>query len=136
MIVDSLGDNWRRFLFLGAALLALFLLPLPTLAKDSSIDSINLTNSSPPTPAHHFKFKQKINPVWWFENADEPAAPAWYEPGQHNRHLDWHMRNPFHNFDAYVIGVSDKPFTRSGRFPKNVFNPNGGWNWAVCHYKV
>lgn len=45
------------------------------------------------------------------------------------------MRNPFHNFDHYVIGVGDKSFTRVGRFPDQNAKPNGGWNWAVCKYK-
>ncbi len=47
----------------------------------------------------------------------------------------WYMRNPFHNFDHYVIGIADRPFTRVGRFPDQVANPNGGWNWAVCRYR-
>src|SRR5438445_10432211 len=132
MIVGFLGDNCRQLL----ALIALPLLPLPTLAGDSSLssqqqlpgsspfNSINSTNqSNSPPSSHHFKFKQKINPIWWFGNADEPVAPSWYQPGKHNRNLAWHMRNPLHNFDAYVIGVSDKPFKRTGRFPHNVFNP-------------
>ena len=34
------------------------------------------------------------------------------------------------------MGIADKRFTRKGRFPAEISNPNGGWNWAVCHYKV
>jgi hypothetical protein len=33
------------------------------------------------------------------------------------------------------MGIGDKPFTRVGRFPERVANPNGGWNWAVCRYR-
>lgn len=47
----------------------------------------------------------------------------------------WYVRNPYHNFDHYVIGIGDKSFTRVGRFPAQVANPNGGWNWAVCRYR-
>ena len=47
----------------------------------------------------------------------------------------WHMRNPFHNFDFYVAGIVEKPFTRVGRFADRISNPNDGWNWAVCRYK-
>jgi hypothetical protein len=76
-----------------------------------------------------------MNPVWWLGNADSPTPPDWYRPGKRSRNFTWHVRNPFHNFTFYVIGIADKPFTRVGRFPGEVSNPNGGWNWAVCRYK-
>jgi len=76
-----------------------------------------------------------MNPVWWFGNADEPVAPDWYRSGKRGRNFMWHLRNPCHNFDFYVIGVADKPFRRGGRYPEAVSNPHGGWNWAVCRYK-
>ena len=88
-----------------------------------------------PKQPDRFSTCQKVNPVWWLGNADEPVAPDWYRPGKSCRNVLWHLRNPCHNFDSYVIGLSDKPFTRTGRFPANNFNPNGGWNWAVCRYK-
>ena len=47
----------------------------------------------------------------------------------------WHMRNPFHNCARYGVGVSDKTFVRSGKYPKRIGNPNGGWNYAVVKYK-
>jgi len=85
-----------------------------------------------PKQAHRFNTWQKLNPVWWFGNADEPSAPDWYLPGGRCRNLRWHLRNPFHNFDCYVIGLSDKRFTRVGRFPEETFNPHNDWNWGVC----
>src|ERR1051326_8335196 len=132
--------NIARLLSLTLPLLALTFFALPPLicACPISNEEQSATSSfNPPKPSsnHHFKFKQKINPVWWFGNADDPVAPSWYLPGKHNRNLAWHFRNPFHNFDAYVIGIADKSFTRTGRFPHDVFNPNGGWNWALCHHK-
>jgi len=78
----------------------------------------------------------KINPVWWFGNADEPVAPAWYEPGHCCRNLMWNLRNPIENFSNYVIGVGDKPTERSGRYPTLVGNPHGGWNFAVTRYGI
>ena len=87
-----------------------------------------------PVPPHRFTVWQKLNPLWWFGNADEPTPPAWYRPGQWGRTFLWHLRNPCHNWDCYVIGLSDKGFTRTGRFPEETFNPYGGWNWGVCHY--
>ena len=88
-----------------------------------------------PRESQHFSPWQKLSPVWWFRNADEPVAPDWYRPGQCCRSFRYHLRNPCHNFHFYVIGLVDKPFTRVGRFPGSIGNPNGGWNWAVCRYK-
>ena len=64
----------------------------------------------------------------------EPVPLNGYRPGERFRNLLWHVRNPFHNFDCYVVGLSDKPFTRVGLFPDDTFNPHGGWNWAMCRY--
>lgn len=78
----------------------------------------------------------KINPVWWFGNAEEPVPPAWYEPTNSLRTAKWHFRNPFTNFTYYVIGVADKDTVRSGRYPTLVGNPNGGWNFAVTRRRI
>ena len=48
----------------------------------------------------------KFNPVWGFGNIDNPVPPAGYKPDDKHRVLKWHCRNPFHNFDHYVIGVN------------------------------
>ncbi len=77
----------------------------------------------------------KWNPLWWFGNADEPVPPAWYEPDSRWRRLKWHLRNPLHNFTFYVVGLADKDFLRTGRYPNLIFNPDEGWNWAVCRYR-
>ena len=100
------------------------------------------TNSPPvhavvhvPRELHRFTTWQKLNPVWWFGNADDPIPPKSYRPGKRWRTFTWHLRNPFHNFTFYVIGIADKPFLRVGRYADRVANPNGGWNWAICHYQ-
>jgi len=77
----------------------------------------------------------KINPVWWFKNADEPVPPDWFRPGEKRRSFNWFFRNPFHNFTHYVIGIADKPHERSGRYPGKISNPNGGWLFTVVKYK-
>jgi hypothetical protein len=77
----------------------------------------------------------KFNPVFWLKNYDRPLPPRRYKPNDRFRVLKWHLRNPFHNFDFYVIGIADKTFVRQGRFPDKVFAPGSGWNWAVCKYK-
>jgi hypothetical protein len=79
---------------------------------------------------------QKFDPVWWYENSDEPVPPAWYLPGDKHRVTKWHFRNPFHNFDYYVIGVADKKTVRSGRYPDIIANPHGGWNFSVTRRRI
>jgi hypothetical protein len=78
---------------------------------------------------------KKWNPVWWFGNADDPEPPEWYKPDDPSRGRKWLMRNPLHNFTFYVIGVADKPFDRVGRHPEDVFNSEGGWNFATARYR-
>lgn len=88
-------------------------------------------NANRPKP----RFGQKLNPVWWLGNFDDPIPPDWYRPGKRFRKAWWHLRNPFHNFTFYVIGIADKDFTRSGTHPGRVFHPEGGWTRAVSRYR-
>ena len=83
----------------------------------------------------NISWKNKVNPLWWFGNIDEPAPPKNYKPLNANRSFHYVLRNPFHNFHFYVIGIADKNFVRLGRCPASVFNPHDGWNWAVSQYK-
>ncbi|MGO8740963.1 MAG: hypothetical protein ACLQUR_01025 [Limisphaerales bacterium] len=78
----------------------------------------------------------KLNPAWWFKNSDEPVPPKWYQPDDRHRVLKWHCRNPFHNFDNYIIGVADKDFVRSGKYPERNSSPHGGWDFAVARRKL
>lgn len=85
------------------------------------------------TPKIHFY--NKLNPVWWFKNSDDPKPPDWYKPNDKHRKLKWSFRNPMHNFNFYVIGVADKKFHRSGRFPDQNSDPRGGWDFEAARYK-
>jgi hypothetical protein len=87
-----------------------------------------------PTRSRPFGISKKLNPIWWIANADDPLPPPNYRQGRHCRKIFWNLRNPFHNFTFYVIGVADRPVWRAGPFPTQVTNPHGGWNWAVCRY--
>ncbi len=78
----------------------------------------------------------KLNPIWWFGNIDEPVPPDWYRPDDKHRTTKWRWRNSFHNFTNYVIGVADKPFARSGRYPERNSDPHGGWSFAVARRKL
>jgi hypothetical protein len=89
---------------------------------------------APNTPRIHFY--DKLNPIWWLENADDPVPPSWYRPGDPRRVLKWRFRNPFHNLDHYVIGVADKPFSRSGRYPERNSDPHGGWDFEIARNKL
>ena len=91
---------------------------------------------APRTSLPEIHFYDKLNPVWWLQNADEPVPPAWYRPDDQHRVTKWHFRNPLHNFNFYVIGVADKKIARSGRYPERISNPNGGWNFAVARRKL
>lgn len=50
-------------------------------------------------------------------NDFEPTPPDWYRPGKPLRTLFWYLRNPFHNAGRYVIGVADRTYTVTGRWP-------------------
>ena len=89
----------------------------------------------PGSKAATIHFYNKLNPIWWFKNVDDPKPPAWYRPDDHHRRMKWSFRNPMHNFDFYVIGVADKKFSRSGRFPDKVSDPRGGWDFEAARYK-
>jgi hypothetical protein len=77
----------------------------------------------------------KLNPLFWFGNADDPAPPPAYKPDDSCRHVKWHLRNSCHNFTFYIVGLADKKFERVGTSPEHVFNPDGRWNWCVSKYR-
>jgi len=88
-----------------------------------------------PNPERKVTLLNRVNPVWWFGNADDPVPPADYRPNGHLRSFRWHLRNPFHNFDFYIIGVADKETVRSGRYPESWSNPQGGGTMQVTAWK-
>ena len=94
------------------------------------------TVAIPPRNKHPISTWQKFNPVWWYGNIDDPGPPAWFRPGEKNRVAKWRMRNPFHNFTFYVIGIADKHHFRSGRFPRSIRDPiDGGWNFSAARHR-
>ena len=94
----------------------------------------DIVTPKPGLPKIHFY--NKLNPVWWFGNLDDPVPPAWYRPGSEHRDFLWHLRNPFHNFDYYVIGIADKRFVRYSKVPGRSPNQTGGWDFAVARRKL
>jgi hypothetical protein len=90
---------------------------------------------APKPGAPRIHFYNKLNPIWWLKNADDPKPPEWYKPDDKHRRLKWSFRNPLHNFDFYVIGVADKKCARSGRFPNQNSDPRGGWDFEATRYK-
>jgi hypothetical protein len=86
----------------------------------------------------------KLNPIWWFLNDDEPYPPAWYLPGKPSwlRFPAWYIRNPMSNFADYVIGVwclrSQLHCHRHCALYATTWNnlPNPlplGFKWSVIH---
>jgi hypothetical protein len=86
-------------------------------------------------PRHRPTAREQWNPAWWFGNVDEPVPPPDYRADDPRRVARYHRRNSCHNFTFYVCGLADQEFTRVGLYPTQVFNPHGGWNWAVARYK-
>jgi hypothetical protein len=78
----------------------------------------------------------KLNPVWWFGNADDPVPPDWYRPDDKHRQTKWYFRNPLHNFTFYVIGLADKNFHRSGHYPERNSDPHGGWDFDLIRRHI
>ena len=103
-----------------------------TATTNAHWDSVVVT-PSPKQPK--IRSRDKFNPAWWLKNADDPVPPDWFKPNAKGRKAKWHARNPLHNFNAYVIGIADKRFVRSGKYPERMSNPDGGWNFAVAKYK-
>lgn len=83
-----------------------------------------------------FPWYKKINPVWWFMNADDPIVPdnEFVDQPQWLRKLKWAFRNPLHNFTFYVIGVADEEVVCYTTYPGKVFGPVGTWNigYVLC----
>lgn len=96
------------------------------------------TDDPLPIPNQYGPFAtcEKISPVFWLGNNDDPEPPGWYRPDDPKRLRKWYVRNPFHNFTFYILGIADLEFTRIGNHPTEVFNPHGGWNWAWSHAKL
>lgn len=93
-----------------------------------------------PQTQRTFKWYEKINPIFWFGNADDPEPPEDYRPQDKLRKLKWYFRNPAHNFTFYVIGVSDKVGSADhesyGLSPNEVFNSHSKWNLIVHRVRV
>ena len=83
-----------------------------------------------------FPLSVKRNPLWWFQNADDPAVPdwfwtagpAWTRPHWLRQFYWMYVRNPLHNGTHYGIGVSDQPFEYDGPQPRSNFNEPNGWH--------
>src|SRR5262245_20208664 len=84
----------------------------------------------------------KASPLWWLGNDDEQqlSEAPWYRPEwpEWRRHLYWYyFRNPLQNLRAFVIGLSDRNFTVTGRAPVMTIQRDDigeiGWQWCVIY---
>ena len=106
----------------------------PPAGTNSARWHTDIVTPRPGLPKTHFY--NKLNPVWWFGNIDDPVPPAWYRPDSHHRDFLWHLRNPFHNFDHYVIGIADKKFVRYSKYAEGNPNRSSHWDFAVARRKL
>jgi hypothetical protein len=128
--MEPQGRTYKKLRMLRFVILAgIALVFAQTARAASSRHEITVTNTLA------IKRGEKWKPKFWFGNQDDPLPPADYRPDDKHRVSKWYYRNPTHNLNFYVIGLADKTFRRSGRYPAEVFNPKGGWNWTVCKYK-
>ena len=74
----------------------------------------------------------KLNPNWWRKNSDEPL-PWWWKPeaSLSERKRTWFFRNPMHNFNNYVIGVSDRHLHVRGLNAHSIWNDEGPFNLTL-----
>ena len=88
----------------------------------------------------------KNNILWWFKNDDEPLPPDGYLRDRPHwwRVLCWHLRNPLHNFNNYVIGFKNEEFYTAYTPDENLWHDKwvigGGWgemrHWVPSRYKA
>lgn len=79
------------------------------------------------TPKWKLTWKQKINPLFWIGNLDDPIPPSWFTGSK----FAWFCRNPFHNLMFYVLGFQSEPSISYGKYPDKVFSEELGWNYAI-----
>jgi len=90
------------------------------------------TPNSPELDSSRVLGVAKVNPSWWIANSDEPL-PWWWKPEAplDERTRTWALRNPFHNFTSYIIGVSDRHTHRIGINAHSIWNDRGPFNATV-----
>lgn len=57
------------------------------------------------------------------------------EPRKPKKQLMFDLGGPLHNFKHYVIGLANRKVQRTGKYPDEVFSPEGNWNWAVTEHE-
>ena len=80
-----------------------------------------------------YPWYKKINPLWWFGNADDPINGPKDHPNFHPtdptwiRKVLWGIRNPLHNLFFFVIGLEDQKekVNCGSQWPKN------GQKWNI-----
>ncbi len=85
------------------------------------------------------KWYHRINPLWWIGNIDDPYPPAKFASkivgwSEWKIWVWWRIRNPFHNFTRYVIGLCGRDITINSKYQNELFAPRG-LNWFLVKYK-
>ena len=142
-------NNWRGLILAVAGLLAGsqsafprhitpadMPVPMKRPPADTNAARWHSVKVTPRADLPKIHFYDKLNPVWWVKNSDEPVPPEWYKPDDRHRAMKWRFRNPFHNFSYYVVGVADKEFVRSSKYPGRNSRSPGGWDFAVARRRI
>jgi hypothetical protein len=90
---------------------------------------------------------KKLNPIWWFRNDTEQSADEapWYHPdwSRARRYFYWNfLRNPLQNFRCFIIGVQDRNYAVTGRYPvltiqrDDLVPPEYGFQCSVIWLRV
>lgn len=112
------------------ALLSLIILPLEMLSMLFGALIIAGGSNATIAPSPEGLFWR----IWG--NDEDPIPPRWYRQSADVwfRTFAWYLRNSHHNLQWHVIGIHGLPFTRTGDHPTQIWNPDGGWNFAVIRY--
>lgn len=92
-----------------------------------------------------------LNPLWWAQTGG--ANSTFTAPETNNgtpylsevkfqllRNLLWFTRNPFGNFNSFVIGIQGRGYTVTGSAPVlangggDIVPPQFGWRWAILRH--
>lgn len=83
-------------------------------------------------------WNSKTNPFGNYDNP-EPLPELWKDKPHWIRLLLWYFyRNPLHNLQWYILGIVDTidEWDITGDYPKDVWNPNDGWNRLTFTHKT
>lgn len=77
--------GWREAVFAQKTAIKLLTTPRPRDPADTNSVRWHTITITPKAGRAKIHFDDKLNPVGWLENFDEPVPPAWYLPQDEHR---------------------------------------------------